>query len=324
MIARREKNNKYSPKGNITLHKEISRIKHQKFLLLLLLPGLIALIIFNYIPLSGIILAFKDFLPDKGLYGGPWVGFKYFRLMFAPGSSATFHRSIRNTLIFSTSSLVVSFTTTITFALMINEIMNRTFKKIVQTVSYLPHFLSWVVVAGMTITILSPSIGIYGLIADKLDLKKVVLLTRPIPFFVTVHVSAVWKQIGWSSIIYLAIIAGIDPQLYDAAVIDGAGRFQKVKYITMPGMMPIITLNFVLSAGSILSTNFDQIFNLMNPLVSNIATTLNIYIYRVGLTEGQFSFSTAVGLANSIVAILLVIGSNAIVKKFVNPDYAVW
>ncbi|MBW7453015.1 ABC transporter permease subunit [Paenibacillus sepulcri] len=282
---------------------------------MLLLPGLIYFLLFRYGPMYGILLAFKEYDPQVGIFGSPWVGFKYFHQMF---EMKYFWTVTGNTVKISLLKILVGFPTPIIFALLLNELVSNKFKRIVQTISYLPHFLSWIIVAGLIFQLVSPSYGLYGLLADTFSWKPQVLLGDSKSFLQILLVSNVWKEIGYSSIIYLAAIAGINTDMYESATIDGAGRFKQCLYITIPSILPTIAMLFVLGLGGILDGGFDQIFNLYNSMVMPTADIIDTFVYRVGLVEMQYSFSTAVGIAKSVIALILVLAANWIVGKLSN------
>ncbi|MFC0334451.1 ABC transporter permease [Paenibacillus sepulcri] len=250
-----------------------------------------------------------------GIFGSPWVGFKYFHQMF---EMKYFWTVTGNTVKISLLKILVGFPTPIIFALLLNELVSNKFKRIVQTISYLPHFLSWIIVAGLIFQLVSPSYGLYGLLADTFSWKPQVLLGDSKSFLQILLVSNVWKEIGYSSIIYLAAIAGINTDMYESATIDGAGRFKQCLYITIPSILPTIAMLFVLGLGGILDGGFDQIFNLYNSMVMPTADIIDTFVYRVGLVEMQYSFSTAVGIAKSVIALILVLAANWIVGKLSN------
>ena len=294
-------------------------LNDQKYLFLLAVPGLVLLFIFQYLPIYGVLLAFREYVPGRGVLGGKWVGLKYIKAIL---SQPNLLQAISNTLMYSGLRLIFAFPAPIVFALLLNELGHQGFKKTVQTISYLPYFLSWVVVAGLVIVTLSPSMGIYGKIADLLGLAKIVIITRKVPFVITVVISDIWKTVGWGSVIYLAVMAGIDPQLYDAAAIDGATRFQRTIHVTFPGLVPILVINLIFTLSALLSSNFDQIFNLMNPLVEDVSNIIDIYIYNTGILEGHFGFSTAAGLLRNTVAVLLLVAANYTIKQI--SEYTIW
>jgi len=277
-----------------------------------LIPGIAFLLLFKYTPMYGIIIAFKDFNIFDGMAASPWVGWKNFDHLF---SSDSFLHVFRNTLIISVYKIVFLFPLPIIIAILLNELRKMWFKRVVQTVIYLPHFLSWVIISGLFIDLLSTNGGIVN--------KMIVGLGgEPVRFFLdsdifrTVLVStAGWKETGWSTIVYLAALAGIDPGLYEAAKIDGASRWKQVIHITLPGMMPIILLMFILRLGYALEAGTEQILVMYNPSVYNVADVIGSYVYRVGLGEQNYSFSTAVGVFESVVAFVLIISGNALTRK---------
>lgn len=279
----------------------------------LLIPPLILFVVFRYIPMAGIVLAWKRFNVFDGLFGSPWAGWVYFQRIF---QAPEFGRVVRNTLFINgVLRLGIGFPMPIIFALLLNEITRTRFKQIVQTVSYLPHFLSWVVVASLIRPLLSLS-GPVNMLVGLLGAEHPILfLQRPGWFLTTITASSIWKGVGWGSIIYLAAISGIDPALYESAEIDGASRFQKMGFITLPSITFIIVIFFLLQIGNILEIGFDQIFNLYNPLVYSVGDVIGTYVYRVGLIGFQYSFATAVGLFQNVVGLLALLGSNWFVKK---------
>jgi putative aldouronate transport system permease protein len=293
-------------------------IKH-RFLIFLLLPGLISLIIFNYVPMYGIIIAFKDYKLSQGIFGSAWVGLKNFEDIFR---YPNVWRAVENSLIIGVLTIATSFFATIIFALLINEIGNMLFKRVTQTLSYLPYFLSWIIVAGIVNDVLAPDSGILNNIIVMLGGQRINFLMIPDYFRAILIISGLWKGVGWGSILYLAAIAGVNVELYDAASIDGATRFHKMRFITIPAMYPVITISLILSLGGILGGDFDQIFNLVNSQTMQTGEVLSIYIYRQGLGNYQYSFVTAVGLLNTLIAILFITVSNVIAKR-VN-DYGIW
>lgn len=297
-----------------------SQIHKYRYLFLLMLPGMLHLLLFRYGPFYGILLAFKEFQVAKGIMGSPWAGWKWFERIFTMQAVGGV---VLNTVRISLLHILFGFPAPIILALLLNELKNLPFKKVVQTISYLPHFLSWVVVASLVTEMLSPSRGpIAYLLKVLFGYNMPILLTSPTAFIPVLIVSAIWKGVGWGTVIYLATLSGIDPQLYDAARIDGAGRFKQVLHVTLPGLVPVMTILLILNMGSILNAGFDQIYNLYNPLVYEVADVIDTYIYRIGLVGFQYSFSTAVGISKNIVAFALVFGTNAIVRKF--SDYAIW
>jgi putative aldouronate transport system permease protein len=287
--------------------------KKNKYLFLMLAPVLIWYAIFHYGPMYGIQLAFKDFRIMKGIWESPWVGFKYFHYIFV--MSPDFGKIMWNTIVISFLQIVFGFPAPIILALLFNEIRFPWFKKITQTISYLPHFLSWVIIGGILITLLSPSHGIVNYFITMFGHKPIYFLGEEDWFRFTLIVSGIWKEVGWGMIIYLAALAGVDSQLYEAAVIDGANRWKQTWHITLPSILPVITILLILRVGGIMDAGFDQIFNLYSPAVYGVADVLDTYVYRMGLMNAQFSLTTAIGLFKNVVALFLVLSTNYIVKK---------
>lgn len=284
-----------------------------RYLYLMLTPMLCYYLIFEYFPMYGSIIAFKDFNPFQGIFGSPWVGFKYFEQFF---QSVYFWRLIRNTLLINVYYLMVGFTAPIILALMINEIRAKIFKRTVQTIVYMPHFLSIVVVSGMIFSFLSPRTGLVNLLITMLGGKPISFLTEP-NWFSTIYVwSGVWQEAGWGSIIYLAALTSIDPQLYEAAKVDGASRWQQLLRITIPSLIPVITIMFILRMGRMMNVGFEKIMLLYNPVTYETADVISTYVYRRGILGAEFSFSTAVGLFNSVINFTLLITFNYLSKKF--------
>lgn len=293
----------------------VTDIKKDWDLYLLLIPGLIFLAIFRYAPMYGLVIAFKDFNIYDGIVASPWVGFDNFYKLF---TSPAFYEVFKNTLLISIYKIVFLFPLPILIAILLNEIKNMAFKRSVQTVIYLPHFLSWVIVSGIFINVLSVNGGIVNNIIQYFG-------GQPIRFFMdnnyfrsVLVTTAGWKEVGWSTIVYLAAITGIDPQLYEAASIDGANKFKQALYITLPGMAPTIVLMFILRLGSILEAGTEQILAMYNPTVYKTADVIGTYVYRVGLGQSDYSFTTAVGLFESIVALTLILSGNRLCRKFLN------
>jgi putative aldouronate transport system permease protein len=285
----------------------------------MMVPGLAFLFVFNYLPMYGILIAFKEFDIDRGILGSPWAGLKYFRQLV---EIRGIWNVVYNTLRISLLKIVIMFPFPILFALLLNEIRHMRFKRVVQTISYLPHFLSWVIVAGLVMDLLSPSTGVAGLIMRALGLQPQVLLTNTNWFVPILIVSEMWKEVGWGVVVFLASIAGIDPSLYESARIDGAGRFKQAIHITLPGLVPVITVLFILNAGGVFDAGFDQIFNLYSPLVYSVADIIDTYIYRMGLTRAQYSFATALGLVRNLISFGLIVFVNFLARR--SSEYALW
>ncbi|WP_235886271.1 ABC transporter permease [Paenibacillus cymbidii] len=289
------------------------RYTKNKYLLLLLLPVLVWYVVFAYIPMYGIIISFKDFKPLLGITGSPWIGLRNFELLWDPYSG--FVPAVKNTLIISFYHIVFGFPAPIVLALLFNELRAKLFMKVAQTISYLPHFFSWVVMAGLLSAVLSPSSGAVNEVLSWFGIDPIYFLGDKHWFRFTLVVSSIWKEIGWGTIIYLAALAGIDPDLYEAAVLDGASRWKMMLHITLPSLLPVVSIMFILRIGGIMDGGFDQIFNLYNPAVYAVADIIDTFVYRTGLTSFQYSFATTVGLFKNVIAFLLILLTNYAVKK---------
>jgi putative aldouronate transport system permease protein len=284
---------------------------NDKYLYLMFLPPLIYYIVFHYVPIYGITLAFKEFDIMKGIMGSPWAGLKYVKqFIFDP----YFWGVVKNTLVLSLSNLLISFPISIILALMLNELRAQTFKKLVQTVSYLPHFISVVVVCGMIVNFLS-SDGIVNQILTLLGLESKQFLTDPRYFAGIYVISNIWQGAGWGSIIYLSALSAIDVQLYEVSTIDGANRWQQLLNVTLPGIMPTICIMFILDVGKIMEVSFQKILLLINGSNMSVADVISTYVYRRGIIGADFSYSAGVGLFQSIIALILILSTNAIVRK---------
>lgn len=291
------------------LRKNTSR---DKFLVLLVLPSVIYFIVFHYVPMYGILMAFKDFSPSQGIWNSPWVGLKWIREFF---DSIYSFRLIKNVLLLNLYGLLWGFPAPIIFALLLNEIRRNVFKRVVQTVSYMPHFISVVVIAGMTITFLSPNDGIVNVMLDKLGLARINFLSE-VDWFRTIYISTdVWASFGYSSILYLAALAAIDPQLYEAARIDGASRFRQLLHVTLPGIAPTIIILLLLQLGRMMSVGFEKIILLYNPSTYEVSDVISSYVYRIGLVGGEFSFAAAVDLMNATINFALIVTFNWLSRR---------
>lgn len=281
-------------------------------LYVMLAPVIVYFIVFHYWPMYGVQLAFKDFVATKGIFGSPWVGFKHFERFF---DSFYFWRLIKNTLGIGFYELAVGFPAPIILALMIHEVRNRFYKRLIQTVTYMPHFLSTVVLVGMIMIFLSPDTGIVNLIIKLFGGKPISFLTEA-GWFKTIFVmSGVWQQMGWSSIIYLAALSGIDPQLHEAARVDGASRMQRIWHINIPGIMPTIVILLILKAGAVLGVGFEKAFLMQNSLNMESSDVISTFVYRSGIMEAQYSFATAVDLFNAVINLILLITVNFIARR---------
>lgn len=296
------------------------RIWQHKVLYLMFIPCIVYFILFSYVPMGGLVLAFKDFSFRKGIFGSPWVGFDYFKTFF---TSYDAHRLVKNTLVVGFMKCILEFPFAIILALMLNELKNLSFKKVSQTITYLPHFMSSVIVVTMLQRILAPNNGVLNQINAALGGDgNTYYLMKPEYFLPILFILDLWKNLGWDSIIYLAAMSGVDQALYEAADMDGCGKLKKMWHITLPGIRSTVGVLFILGVGGLLSSGFDQIYLLRTPGNMEVADTLDTYIVRVGLSNGQFGYATAIGLIQGIVGLVLVLVSNKISKKF--TDIGIW
>ncbi len=305
--------------GRLKIRDTFLQYRKNKELFILFLPVLVFYIVFCYIPMGGIVIAFKDYKLMQGIWGSPWAGLDNFRELF---STPSFYEILGNTVWISILRLVVGFPAPIILALFLNEVKHSGYKKVVQTVSYLPHFLSWVILAGVFQQLLSPSTGAVNAILEKLGISPIFFLGDPKWFIFTIILTGVWQGVGWGTVIYLAAISGIDPQLYEAAMLDGAGRFKQVLYITIPSLIPTITIILILNTGGILNAGFDQIMNMYNEAVYKVGDIIDTYVYRRGLEGMQYSYSTAVNLFKNVIGLGFVLFTNKIAKRL--GDNSLW
>ncbi len=295
------------------------RAKRMYALYLLFLAPLVILIIFRYVPIYGIGIAFVDYRYAKGILGSPWNSFDHFRQLF---ENPYFARLFRNTVIISVLKLVFGFPAPIILALILNEVQSSAFKRTVQTISYLPHFLSWVVLSGIIIEMLSPQRGVVGYLYTLLGMEAPVIMYSQGLFRPMLVVTAMWQGVGWGTIVYLAAIAGINPELYESATVDGANRLQMAVRITVPSLIPVIVVLFILNVGGIMEAGFDQILNLYNPLVFEVADIIDTFVYRKGILDRQYDYATAVGLFKSVLNVGLLVAANMIIRRF--SEYGIW
>ncbi len=279
----------------------------------LLAPTIIWFLVFLYRPMYGLQIAFKDYSVFRGIEGSPWIGFEHFHTLFG---SDQFIRALKNTVIISMLTLVFGFPMPIILALMFNEVLNQTYKKTVQTVVYLPHFISTVIISGIVITAFSPSSGVVNTVLDWLGFDKIYFLTKPEWFRPIFIGSGIWQEAGFSSIVFLAAIAGVNPSLYESAVVDGASRWQMMWKITIPSIMPTIIIMLIIRIGNLLEVGFELIILLYQPATYQTADVVNTYIYRQGLQVGQYDLAAAAGLFNAVVAFVLVMTANTISKRY--------
>lgn len=283
---------------------------------LMLLPSVILLAIFAYFPMVGLLIAFQDYVPSKGwmlFFKSEWVGLDNFvYIMKMPG----FWQAIRNTLVIAIQKIVTGIAVPLLLALLLNEVANRFFKKAVQTIVYIPYFFSWVILGGILIDILSPSSGIINQVITLFGGKPVNFLGDPNTIQPVFVVSNIWKEVGYNTVIFLAALTGIDPSLYEAASMDGAGYFKQMLHITLPSLLPMILLVTVLGMGNILNAGFDQVFNLYSPVVYEKADIIDTFVFRIGMDDLQYSISTAIGLFKSVISFILIASSFKLAKKY--------
>lgn len=311
MSVKAMQNPKTNKAGSFKGSNLLLRMRKHYQLYLLLFPAILWYLIFNYVPLYGLQIAFKDYNPALGFLGSRWVGTKFFKSFFR---SYYFWPIIRNTLTISFYSLFAGMPIPIILALMLNEVGNVKYRKFVQTVTYAPHFISTVVLIGMVIIFLTPGKGMLTRLFLLLGVKNDMFLTSPSAFKHIYIWSGIWQQSGWSSIIYLAALSGVDPGLHEAAMIDGATRMQRIWHINIPTILPTIAILLILRTGSIMSVGFEKVFLLQNPLNMETSEVISTYIYKRGLIKLDFSFSTAVGLFNNIINFILLVISNELSK----------
>lgn len=291
----------------------IKRIKQDKYYFLLLILPIIYFIIFKYLPIIGNIIAFRKFSPGLSALGTKWVGLQYFRIFLV---DPIFWNAFKNTLVLSLLGLTINFPIPIIFALLLNELGNAKFKKIVQTISYLPRFISVVVVVGMLKEVLSPSTGIVNILLQRFGIQAVFFINEPAWYRFIYISSDTWQFTGWYAIIYLAALANVDVQLYEAAIVDGAGKFRQMIHVTLPGIMPTIIITFVLNIGYLFSLGIEKVVLLYTPNNSIVSDTIDYYVYRIGLTQFNYSYATAVGLFSGVLALVLISSANYLSRRF--------
>jgi putative aldouronate transport system permease protein len=285
----------------------------------MLAPLIIYFVIFHYGPMWGMLIAFKDYYPLRGFFGSEWVGFKHFQRLFG---GLYFFPVLRNTLVISFLKLIFGFPAPIVLALLINEVRRTGFKRTVQTITYLPHFVSWVVLAGLVIEMLSPSRGPLNWVLQELGREPIFFVAEPRWFRTVLVGSSIWREAGWQSIIFLAAMSQINPELYDVAEIDGAGRIRRVFSITLPSIFPVIVIMFIFATGRIINDDFEQILNLLNPRVMEVGDVIMTYTFREGLQKLNYSYASAVGFFKNVVSFLLVMTTNSIARRMTGTS--VW
>ena len=289
------------------------RIKKSRYLYLMFLPVVVYYLLFHYLPMFGIVIAFKDFNAFTGFFKSPWVGLKHFINFF---SSPYCWRLITNTFLISFYGLIFGFPAPILLALLLNELKDGWYKKVTQTISYLPHFVSTVIIVGMYVNFLSPSNGLINNIIEMLGGERVYFLNDPKYFRALYTIMNIWKGIGWGSIIYLASLTGIDTELYEACIIDGGGRLRQTWHITLPGIANTVIIMLIMRMGSLLAVGYESIILMYTPSTYETADVISTYVYRRGLVDADYSFSTAIGLFNSVIGFLFIYLANTLAKRF--------
>ncbi len=297
--------------GSAVKAKRKGLTREERTFHLMLLPGMIILALFVFLPLVGSLMAFQNYVPAKGLLGSKWVGLENFRFIFSlPDGRQVFV----NTLVIAFSKLIMNIFVPVTFAILLNEIRVNVFKRTFQTIVYLPHFLSWVVLATVVTNMFSLE-GPFNAVVTMFGGEPIQFLASNVWFRKVIVGPDIWKEFGYNSVVYLAALTGIDPGLYEAANIDGANRFRQIWHITVPALLPTVVLMTALNLGNILNAGFDQIFNLYNPIVYETADIIDTYVYRIGMVERQYSIGAAVGLLKSVISFMLILGANKCAKK---------
>lgn len=297
-----------APKSRMTKAKFIRQIP----LHVMLLPALILVAIYSYGSMAGVVIAFEKYVPSKGMLGSDWVGLANFKNLF---SMPNIGQVIRNTVLISLGKMIGGIIVPVFYSLLLNEVRNRGAKRIIQTVIYLPNFISWIILAGIFKDILAPSDGIVNVILKNLGFEPIFFLGNRTTFPITMVVTDIWKSFGFGTVVYLSALTGIDPSLYEAAQIDGAGRWKQTLHITLPGIMSTIVLMSVLSMSNILNGGFDQIYNMYNPTVRATGDILDTFVYRLGIEQAQYSLSTAAGLFKSGVSFIFIVASYYLADK---------
>lgn len=289
------------------------RIKRHRMLYLFVLPCIIWLVVFCYVPMAGIVLAFKNYRFDLGIFGSEWAGLKHFQKFI---TSPEFWMTIKNTVVISSLKIVICFPAPILLALLLNEVRAAKFKRVIQTLSYLPNFVSWVVVVQLMTVIFTPYGGIFNEIRELMGLEPIFVMGEKSAFYPLVIFSELWKGVGWGSIVYLAAITGVDQELYEAAMIDGASRLKCTWHITLPGISMTIGIMFIMAVGGILNAGYDQILLLQQPANTEISQILDTYVIQTGIRYGKFEYATAIGVFKSVFSLLLVTLTNYLTKKY--------
>jgi putative aldouronate transport system permease protein len=296
----------------INLKRQSSYWQRTWMLYLMLLLPMFFFAVFRYVPMTNIVIAFKDYNIFRGVWESPWSGLKWFDQAF---HSRDFFYALRNTLFLNILDLIMGFPAPIVLAILLNELVFKRYKKFTQTVVYLPHFLSWIIIAGIASQLFAPSGGVVNIMLGKLGIGPIDFLMKKSLWIGTYIGLGVWKEMGWGTIIYLAAITGINPELYEAAEVDGAGRWRKIWNVTLPGIRPTIVVLLIMNMGRILGSEFDRPYAMVNPTVMQVADVISTLVYRVGIRSSQFSLTAAIGLFQSVICVIFLITANAIAKK---------
>ncbi|MCY4373142.1 MAG: ABC transporter permease subunit [Spirochaetaceae bacterium] len=299
--------------------RQARKIRASKYLLLLVLPGFVWYVIFQYIPMYGVTIAFKELSLRLGVLGSPWIGFDQFERFFR---YPHFWRLIRNTFLLNFYTMLFGFPAPIIFALALNELVNRTYKRTVQTVSFLPHFIAMPAVVGMLVLALSPSTGFVNAILAAFGVEPIYFMIKPRWFRPIYVISDIWQNVGWGAILYLAQLSRVDPELYEAATVDGASRLRKMWHISLPALTPVISILLILRIGGLLSVGGEKVLLMYNDLTIETADVIWTYVYRRGLLRQDFSYGTAVGLFHAVISLVLVVLANTAAKRF--SEYRLW
>lgn len=309
---------KTQPRTISTKNSLLVKVRNDASLYMMVLPYILYLIIFAYKPMYGLLIAFKDYNPFIGIMESEWVGLEHFKLFIG---GTYFPRTIKNTFLLGIWSLVFSFPAPIILAIMLNEVRGRKYKSFVQTATFLPYFISTVVICGIAVNMLAPS-GIINNIIKIFGGEEIYFMTKPEWFRPIYIITGIWSGCGYSAIIYMAALAGIDPCLYEACVIDGGGKFKQIWHVTIPGILPTIVTMLIMNVGGIFSVGYEKIILLYQPVTYETADVLSTYMYRVGMSEGKYDFATAVGLFNSVISLIFVFATNIISKRL--TETALW
>lgn len=306
-------------KSKTKKQSSLTYVKNNYLLYVFLILPITYFIVFKYAPMYGVLIAFKDYNIFQGIMDSPWIDLKIFKQIF---SMAEFLRALKNTIVLNLLDLIVGFPAPILLAIALNEIKLKRFKKVSQTILYMPYFLSWVIVGGIALQVFSPQSGLINILLNSFGIKGIPFLTNSTCWIWTYVLIGVWHSVGWNTVIYLAAIAGINNELYEAAVVDGAGRLRKIWHITLPGLRSTIVVLLILAMGRVMNVSFDRPFVLGNSLVYNVSDVISTFVYRIGLQSGQFNVATAVGLFQSVVGLIFMLITNFIAEKL--GEQGIW